>query len=119
MARITHSRTAAGALLSALVLAFAYACSNYGDGERCDSRGSNLGQDDCKDGLLCTTGAARGDQTAPDLCCPPNRNDSVSAACKSAKQAGSTFTDGGTVVDTGVVVPSSDASSSSDAAEGG
>ncbi len=58
------------ACLSALISAVA--CSNQGEGERCDTRNGN---DDCESGLYCTPlsqlagdNAAKGEGAA--LCCP-------------------------------------------------
>jgi hypothetical protein len=69
----------AGAALVA-ALATVSACSNQREGERCDLRGENGGNDDCLDGLQCTN--IRQTTTSEGLCCPVNRTTATSAACK-------------------------------------
>jgi len=75
-------------------------CTNYGDGERCNSKGINSGSDDCQAGLACTTGAQRSDPTGPDLCCPADRTTSTSVLCRGAKAI--SLPDAA-ILDTGVV----------------
>jgi hypothetical protein len=71
--------------LAATVFAFAVgtlavaACSNQGEGERCDQNASNGGNDDCQDGLQCTSHSILG--TNSDICCPPDRTQATTAAC--------------------------------------
>lgn len=60
------------------------ACSNQGEGGRCDQLASNGGNDDCQDGLVCTSSRDLG--SGSDLCCPPDRTTSTTAACQ-VKQA--------------------------------
>lgn len=56
------------------------ACSNMAEGERCDTKGENGGNDDCLDGLQCTKKEDLG--TSADLCCPPDRSKATAAACR-------------------------------------
>lgn len=55
------------------------ACSNYGEGERCETLNGN---DDCDDGLVCTP---KSQLTAPfnssDRCCPSDRTLATTTAC--------------------------------------
>jgi len=55
------------------------ACSNYDEGERCESGNGN---NDCVDGLQCTP---KSQLTSPfnssDRCCPVDRSTATSAAC--------------------------------------
>lgn len=62
------------------MIAFASACSNNGEGERCQA---DNGNEDCLDGLTCIP---RGQLVAPynsaDRCCPFNRAQATTQACK-------------------------------------
>jgi hypothetical protein len=66
-------------LLAALAVP---ACSNQGEGERCDTRGENGGNDDCLDGLKCTRADTLGTGASADLCCPVDRTKATTAGCK-------------------------------------
>jgi hypothetical protein len=107
-------RTAAiaAALLGAgwLVLS---ACSNQGEGERCELLNNS---DDCQDGLVCTDTNAlpEGFKTSP-LCCPPERARATTEACR--EPAGSAVGDSAPPPDTGPP-PSSDAATDADAPVG-
>jgi hypothetical protein len=61
----------------ALVVA---ACSNGGEGDRCDFNAENSGDDDCQNGLICWQ-AAMLSGAGSDLCCPPDRAQATTAAC--------------------------------------
>ena len=50
--------------------AFIPACSNEGEGERCDIRGDNNGNDECQSGLTCTLGTSLPSKPGSDVCCP-------------------------------------------------
>ncbi|MDB4995024.1 MAG: hypothetical protein JWM74_2456 [Myxococcaceae bacterium] len=106
--------SAFAAVLAAIVVP---ACSNMAEGERCDVRSDNAGNDDCQDGLRCTpkselTGAQS------DICCPPARASATTAICAQAPSPGGNVppTDSGaadtsqaqdtSVQDTGVVTDS-------------
>lgn len=54
-----------------------YACSNQGEGERCDTHNGN---DDCLSGLVCTARGTLG--TDSDRCCPANRTQASADVCK-------------------------------------
>jgi len=59
----TRSRLGFSLVATLALAAFAGACSNQGEGERCDKDNGNL---DCQSGLICRRiGAAK-----YDLCCP-------------------------------------------------
>ena len=55
------------------------ACSNYSEGDRCESLNGN---NDCVDGLQCTP---KSQLSVPfnssDRCCPPDRTRATTAAC--------------------------------------
>jgi hypothetical protein len=69
---------AIGALLAALVNASA--CSQQGEGERCDRLNGESGPDsDCADGLVCTSSKDLG--TSADICCPPEGETPNELAC--------------------------------------
>jgi hypothetical protein len=62
------------------------ACSNMAEGERCDVRSDNGGNDDCQDGLRCTPA---GDVRQPsDICCPPDRSKATTTVCAQAPSPG-------------------------------
>ena len=56
----------------ALAVLFA-ACSNQGEGERCDVRADNQGTDDCQLGLMCTPAFMLSGTAMSDVCCPGDR----------------------------------------------
>ena len=58
------------------------ACSNYGEGERCDVLNNN---DDCDDGLQCTPKAQLGLGSNSDRCCPVDRTTATEVICKLAQ----------------------------------
>ena len=78
----TLAKVVASTLVTALI---AIACSNSGEGERCDTRAGNNGNDDCATGLICTKTEELADQTYKidfmGRCCPPRGTASKSAAC--------------------------------------
>jgi len=51
--RIVHTRSVLTMVACALA-AWLLSCSNQGEGERCDTRAGRGGDDDCRDGLVCT-----------------------------------------------------------------
>jgi hypothetical protein len=53
------------------------ACSNYGEGERCEVGNGN---DDCQDGLQCTP-AAQLSGSNSDRCCPVDRSTATATVC--------------------------------------
>jgi len=94
-----HPRTRLGFIFLALALGSATACSNQGEGQRCDKLSGN---DDCQAGLVCTT-LTQGTQTTtvrtadggtvktsvpvtytPAVCCPPpgSQTAATTAACQ-------------------------------------
>ncbi len=79
-----------GVVMASLLGVFAAlaACSNQGEGDRCQAENGN---DDCQDGLMCLAatqkpfGSGSGLVNPPfnnsDRCCPPNRNTATHPAC--------------------------------------
>ena len=66
--------TIAGLSLVVTALFFG-ACSNGGEGERCDVRAENGGNDDCQNGLKCTPAIQlNGNAQQSDRCCPLDRS---------------------------------------------
>jgi hypothetical protein len=93
-----RTRTFAFALcLFAGGLALIAACSNQGEGERCESLN---GDDDCKtdEGLVCYP-AALLTNTSSDRCCPRDRATATHPVCKTPVEV--VGTDGGAPPDTG------------------
>jgi hypothetical protein len=106
-----RSRRVLGLVLSGLVfsLAVATACSNQGEGERCESANGN---EDCKtdEGLICFE-AAKLQNSDSDRCCPVDRSKATAAVCKT--QVNLLDAAGvGTVPDTGSTTTEPDSSSS-------
>ena len=79
---LRSSRVRAIALGMALGLGLAAhaGCSNQGEGERCDKRGDNGGNDECQDGLECVAQDILKQNS--DRCCPPDRTKAVTAICR-------------------------------------
>ena len=59
------------------------ACSNNAEGERCDQLADNGGNDDCQDGLVCTSKTDLNGASS-DLCCPPDRTTALTPQCQIA-----------------------------------
>ncbi|MCL2724031.1 MAG: hypothetical protein FWD69_06290 [Polyangiaceae bacterium] len=80
--RLRISRILSRVCASGLVAAFVAmaACSNGGEGDRCER---NNGNADCKDGLICMAGsqAASGWQNGGDWCCPQDRTQATAPPC--------------------------------------
>jgi hypothetical protein len=82
-----HRKGSFGLVLLALALAFASACAEQREGERCDKQSGN---DDCATGLVCTTQSSSstgsGDQSTqgellPAVCCPPQGQHATAQIC--------------------------------------
>jgi hypothetical protein len=62
------------------------ACSNNGEGDRCDVLADNGGNDDCQDGLVCTPRSSLNAPTASgiqtDICCPQDRSQATTTICQ-------------------------------------
>jgi hypothetical protein len=69
-----------GGAILACAVAIA-ACSNQGEGDRCDVNADNSGNDDCKDGLVCTPQSSLGNNSSTDLCCPSDRRLATTPQC--------------------------------------
>jgi hypothetical protein len=66
-----------------LVLPFAAAllagaCNGEGEGMPCDTRAGNGGNDDCANGLVCTSGLSNAQGAR---CCPQNRQNATTPEC--------------------------------------
>ncbi len=69
------------------------ACSDQAEGERCDTRNTRLGSDDCQPGLICVPGADLGSSganycvgtsglvTTCGVCCPEDRANATTSVC--------------------------------------
>lgn len=98
------------------------ACSNYGQGERCET-GNN--SEDCsqEEGLVCTrveelAPGFNNPQTQGDRCCPRDRNQATAAPCKFPTEDAGVFgppgeSEGGADADAGAL-PDADAGSDAD-----
>lgn len=69
-----------GIIVSAVIamVAVASACSNNGEGERCQA---DNGNDDCVDGLQCVRSQEL-PNTSADRCCPVDRATATALVCK-------------------------------------
>jgi hypothetical protein len=81
---------AAFALVAVVLLA---ACSNQGEGGRCDTNAENSGAEDCASGLVCIPvnqlGRGQGATPTEGRCCPADRSTATAADCRiGATQAG-------------------------------
>jgi hypothetical protein len=73
---------ARAALVGGLLAGLAVACSNQGEGERCDTLADNGGNDDCQDGLVCTPGTSLNPPQSTDRCCPQDRTQAQTSVCQ-------------------------------------
>lgn len=95
------------------------ACSNYGEGDRCEVGNGN---DDCQDGLQCTPAARLAVTSSSDRCCPVDRSKATTRVCEVPTNP--VGTDGSTLPDTGLpptdssVTDTTPADSSTDADTG-
>lgn len=101
---------AAGAILSTVALV---ACSNSGEGDRCEFLNGN---DDCQSGLVCTPASqfTNSGGSNVDRCCPADRSQATVAICGLNSGGGA---DAAPSPDAGGPTPVGDASS--DAADTG
>jgi hypothetical protein len=112
----------------AAVLVVLSACSQQGEGDRCDF---DNGDSDCGDGLICLPksnqsgrgtgiGTVNSPYNSSDRCCPPDRTKATHPACTvpvtPTADAG-TPADSGPTTDSGSTDSGSDASDASDAAD--
>lgn len=81
------ARLIPGALAALLAAApIVAACSDQGEGERCDTRADNGGNDDCQSpGLVCVTASQLNGNPNSDRCCPVDRSQAVTAVCSLAQ----------------------------------
>ena len=115
--RSRFARLVIGPLAVALVSALSVgACSNQGEGERCDNRGDHAGDDECQDGLKCLLVGSSSIPTENYRCCPADQTAPTVAACKvgqppvPVREAGLPPADAS--ADTGNVEASTDSSAS-------
>lgn len=94
------------ALAVTAALATLWACSNMGEGERCETANGN---DDCQSGLVCrlTSGV--------QLCCPPLGQPSSSLECNGATSGGGTNVEPENEAGTGDAATDADATTEPDA----
>jgi hypothetical protein len=71
--------SAASALFFAVGVTF-LACSNQGEGDRCDQNDDNGGDDDCQYPLRCTAKSAL-NNALTDICCPGDRTQATTTVC--------------------------------------
>ena len=62
-----------------LILICLVGCTGQGEGELCNHKAGNSGNDDCQSGLTCTTS---GPSPGFGLCCPSNAASATTEACK-------------------------------------
>ena len=84
-----HRQSWSGLILLGLAVSWASACSNQGEGQRCDK---NSGDSDCASGLVCTTiqsqvttstGGGPTGSLPEAVCCPPQNQSATTAVCSS------------------------------------
>ena len=68
-------------------LVFLVACSNQGEGARCDHLASNGGNDDCQNGLVCTPSSSL-NGAGYDACCPQDRTQATTSVCSLSMATG-------------------------------
>jgi hypothetical protein len=68
---------------AAVVLAAMGACSGQGEGQVCDQRAGNSGNDDCASGLVCST-----QHGTPARCCPPSGTPATTPECSTTPGTG-------------------------------
>ncbi len=85
------------------------ACSNQGEGERCDVLNGN---NDCNtsDGLICYRAADLNNSPLSDRCCPSNRAEATHPVCVTPRSVGET--DAAAPADTGPPPATPDATTS-------
>jgi hypothetical protein len=64
--------------IAAAAFVWLVACSNYGEGERCEVLNGN---DDCENGLQCLPANQVNQGFSGDRCCPPDRSTATHPAC--------------------------------------
>jgi hypothetical protein len=112
-ARRRPGRIVGGVLVAILGTLLAItACSNQGEGERCEELNNN---DDCDTsaGLICYPAAQLGSGLNSARCCPADRSKATHPVCRGVITVGGDAT---TTADTGPT-PTNDASSTSDASD--
>jgi hypothetical protein len=99
-------------LVAGAFVAMVAACSNQGEGERCEV---DNGDDDCRtgEGLSCYP-EAQLKNAGSDRCCPRDRSKATHPVCK---QSSNIDFDAAPPPDTGPPPPKTDAGDASDAAE--
>lgn len=92
-------------VVASVCIAIAGACSNQGEGERCEIENGN---EDCKtsEGLICYR-AEQLTNTDSDRCCPPDRTKATHPICKETVDISGA--DAFAPADTGPAIPTADA----------
>ncbi|MDP9002029.1 MAG: hypothetical protein M3O46_18200, partial [Myxococcota bacterium] len=67
-----------------IAFAVVSACSGQGEGELCNTKAGNSGNDDCSSGLVCTTSPTY----ALGRCCPQDRTKATTTVCSSNNAGG-------------------------------
>jgi len=93
------------------IVAVVAACSNMGEGERCEALNGN---DDCNSGLVCYPAAQLSNNSPSDRCCPVDRSQARAPVCLTAVDI---VPDGGAPADTGP--PSNTDASDAETADSG
>lgn len=97
--RRSRKRVLGAASVVSLLLALIGACSDNGEGERCESANGNA---DCQSGLVCTKASQLAPEFATsDRCCPADRATATAPSCKDP--SGSSLVDAAPPPDTGPV----------------
>lgn len=65
----------------AIVGAVATACQGSSEGQPCSTLGNDMGDSECKDGLVCTPQGLLNGGYTKDVCCPSNRATATTLIC--------------------------------------
>ena len=119
-------RTVITAISVVVTALFFGACSNGGEGDRCDHLADNNGNDDCQNGLQCIRAdAVNGSDRQSDRCCPTDRSTSApGSVCALPMPSNGLGADAAipaeaAVSDAPVVVPDAAPDAPADASDGG
>ena len=124
MKRVLPYRTTAIIVLSLFAVVFTTlgACSNQGEGDRCEVENGN---DDCKteEGLICYPSEQLNNKSNSDRCCPTDRTKATQAVCQTPVDVvgndATAPTDTGPPITPDANVPNADAATATDASDAG
>jgi hypothetical protein len=68
--------------LVAIAAAFGAACQGSAEGQPCSVLGNDMGDSECKDGLVCTPQGELNGGYTKDVCCPSNRATATTLICQ-------------------------------------